>query len=151
MACKVNYNQEGKIKSVLDEQGKESILFKKISQHPTVENLEDALEVYKNQYTDKMYQKEENYMLANRVGDKVYGSYAEALQNNPSKIEVGFLDNSGNFLPFKTIKPSFDTKVEKGFINLNIKEGFLSEVKEIYDGESYFQHRCRSSCKRCYS
>ena len=139
MACKVNYNQEGKIKSVLDEQGKESILFKKISQHPTVENLEDALEVYKNQYTDKMYQKEENYMLANRVGDKVYGSYAEALQNNPSKIEVGFLDNSGNFLPFKTIKPSFDTKVEKGFINLNIKEGFLSEVKEIYDGESYFQ------------
>jgi len=139
MACTVTYNENNEIKKVSKPNGKESTLFRKIASHPSIDTLEDSLAVYKNIYTDKMNQKEENYMVANRVDGVVYGSYKKALENNPAKIEVGFLDNSGNFTPFKTIEPSFDPKTEKGFINLNIKEGFISEVKEIYDGKSYFQ------------
>lgn len=139
MACRVDYNQEGKILKVSKRGGKESTLFKKIAKHPMVESLEEALEVYKNTETSKLYQKEENYMVANRVGEDVFGFYKDALQNNPSEIEVGFLDNSGNFLPFKKVQPSYDTSTEKGFINKNIKEGLLSDNKIINNGEVYFQ------------
>lgn len=139
MACRVEYNQENKILKVTKRGGKESSLFKKIAKHPMVESLEDALEVYKNTETSKMYQKEENYMVANRVGKTVFGSYKDAIQNNPSEVEVGFLDNSGNFLAFKKVQPSYDTSTEKGFINQYIKEGLISENKIINNGESYFQ------------
>lgn len=139
MSCRVNYNEEGQILTVEKPNGKESTLFKKIAAHPLINSLEDALEVYKNKDTSKMYQKEENYMVAHRVNGKVYGSYKEALQQEPTKIEVGFLDNSGNFLSFKTVEPSFDVKTKEGFINKNIKEGLLSEVKVINNGKSYFK------------
>jgi len=139
MACRVSYNQDNKIQKVENRDGKESSLFRKISSHPTVDSLEDSLEIYKNTESEEMYQKEENYMVANRVGGEIFGSYKDALKGNPSQVEVGFLDNSGNFIPFKTVKPSFDKKTVKGFINQGIKEGYISENKETYDGQSYFQ------------
>lgn len=139
MACRVEYNQEEKIQKVLKRDGKESTLFKKIAKHPMVDTLEDALEVYKNTETSKIYQKEENYMVANRVGDNIFGSYKDALQSSPSEIEIGFLDNSGNFTSFKKVQPSYDTSTEKGFVNQYIKEGLISDSKILNNGESYFQ------------
>jgi hypothetical protein len=55
MACTVNYNKNGKIKSVLNPDGSESRLFKKIAKLPHVKNLEEALEIFKNSYSKKFY------------------------------------------------------------------------------------------------
>ena len=139
MACRVDYNENDKILKVTKRDGKESSLFRKLAEHPAIENLEEALEVYKNTESSKMYQKEENYMVTNRVGEEIYGSYAEALKQNPSEVEVGFLDNSGNFTVFKKVQPSFDTTTEKGFINTYLKLGLLSDNKVISQGETYFE------------
>ena len=55
MACTVNYNKNGKIKSVLNPDGTESKLFKQIAKLPHVKNLEEALEIFKNSYSKKFY------------------------------------------------------------------------------------------------
>lgn len=48
--CKVQYNSDNTIARVLDENGKESSLFKQIARLPHVESLEEALDIYKNKY-----------------------------------------------------------------------------------------------------
>ena len=55
MACTVNYNKNKKIDSVLTAQGERSKLFDQLAKLPHMENLEQALETYKNVYAPKFY------------------------------------------------------------------------------------------------
>lgn len=54
MSCTINLNKDGSIKTVLTPEGVESNLFKQISKIPHVATLEDALEAFKNVYSDKL-------------------------------------------------------------------------------------------------
>ena len=54
MNCTINFNKDGSIKTVLTPEGVESNLFKQISKIPHVATLEDALEAFKNVYSDKI-------------------------------------------------------------------------------------------------
>lgn len=53
MACTIKYNKKGKIETVLTPQGKESQLFKQIAKLPHVNNLEEALDIFKNSYSKR--------------------------------------------------------------------------------------------------
>lgn len=55
MACTIKYNKKGKIETVLTPQGKESQLFKQIAKLPHVNNLEEALDIFKNSYSKRFY------------------------------------------------------------------------------------------------
>jgi hypothetical protein len=138
MSCKIKYNKDTPV-AVEKANGAESQLFKDTFSHPIIEDFEDALDFYKNIYSDKLYQKEENYTIANRVNGEIMTSYKDALATEASEIEVGYLDNSGEFYSLRKIKPSFDTSTQKGFINTYIKQGFLSDIKNVVSGKSYFQ------------
>lgn len=53
MACKLEKNQKnGKVNKVLDESGNESVLFQQIFNTPVL-SLTEAIEIYKNIYSDK--------------------------------------------------------------------------------------------------
>lgn len=137
MSCKIKYNNDKPV-AVEKPNGAESQLFKETFSHPSIENFDEALEMYKNMYTEEFYQKEENYTVANRVNGEVMTSYKKSLKTG-DEIEVGYLDNSGEFIPLKKVNPSFDTTTKEGFINTYIRDGFLAENKGVIDGESYFQ------------
>lgn len=53
MGCNV-IRKQGKIQEVITPQGQKSILFEKIAAHPLIESKEQALEVYKNLYSQKV-------------------------------------------------------------------------------------------------
>lgn len=141
MACRITYNSDNQPTGVVKRNGQESQLFREVLNHPMVENFEEALSIYKNTETSKLYQKEENYLFANRANGEVFTSYRAALNTEAGDIEIGFFDNSGNFTPIKTIQPSLDPKTPKGFINLQVKQGIIGEQKVFKNGVAYFQPR----------
>lgn len=54
MDCTIKFTKEGKIKNVFTPQGVESKLFQQIAKLPHVNNLEEALEIFKNIYSKKL-------------------------------------------------------------------------------------------------
>lgn len=84
-------------------------------------------------------QKEHNYLFANRANGEVFSSYKDALNTEATEIEIGFLDNSGNFYPIKTIRPSFDETTQKGFVNSFVKQGIIADQKKAVAGTMYHQ------------
>lgn len=69
MACKIEL-KDNKIFRVLDEAGNESLLFKEIAALPHVKTMEDALDIYKNVFTQRMSQ---GSSLVTEAGEKKYG------------------------------------------------------------------------------
>lgn len=141
MACKINYNSDNKIVSVTGQNGQESTLFNALASHPMVENMEQALEMYKNIYSKELEEnKETDYVLSHRTSEgEVVSRYKDALKSETPSLEIGLLDNSGNFHSLMTVKPSFDTDTRDGFINTYVREGILSENKALRNGESFLQ------------
>lgn len=54
MSCTIKLNVDGSINNVLTPDGKESRLFKQIARLPHINSLEEALEIFKNTYSEKM-------------------------------------------------------------------------------------------------
>lgn len=54
MSCTIKFNKDGSIDNVLTPEGNESRLFKQIARLPHINTLEEALEVFKNTYSDKI-------------------------------------------------------------------------------------------------
>lgn len=58
MSCKIQKNNKnGKINSILNQNGEKSVLFQQIFNTPTL-SLDESIEVYKNIYSDKFKPKE---------------------------------------------------------------------------------------------
>jgi len=55
MSCKIVYDNQGNFKKALDPQGKESKLFKQILKIPHVKSIKDAVDLYGNIYSKRMY------------------------------------------------------------------------------------------------
>jgi len=53
MSCTINYNTDGKISRVNNPDGTESMLFNQLAKIPHMDTLEQALESFKNVYTEK--------------------------------------------------------------------------------------------------
>jgi len=54
MTCTIKFNKNGGIDNVLTPNGTESRLFKQIARLPHTNSLEEALETFKNVYSDKI-------------------------------------------------------------------------------------------------
>lgn len=54
MSCTIKFNKDGSINNVLTPEGKESRLFREIARLPHINSLEEALEIFKNTYSEKM-------------------------------------------------------------------------------------------------
>lgn len=89
--------------------------------------------------TQKLDQKESNYSFWQRYNGKTTASYKTALDSGAEEIELGFMDNSGNFTPIKTIRPNFDETTPKGFVNSYIKQGLMADRRKDVNGVSYYQ------------
>lgn len=87
MACKVDYDKNGKINKVYDQNGQTSKLFTSIAKLPHMNTLEEALEVYKNTFTKKFYS-----LMGERGAQRV-NRFKESL-NEAKKLELEGKDYS---------------------------------------------------------
>lgn len=135
MDCSFQYNNRGEIVKVLDKQGNESILYKTIAKHLLIE---DALATYKNIFTDKFKDLEENQInFTHRVGDETFSSFKEALEvaQENSTIKVGF-EVDGKFTELLSITKNTELTNELGFIQAGLLNDLIATEKVLV-GNSY--------------
>src|SRR6187402_835134 len=91
--CSITRNSAGEITKVLNKEGVESQLYKNIAKHPLITNTEQALEVYKNAYSEDFADLDENAInFTHEVDGKTYSSFKDALtsaQENQT-VKIGF-------------------------------------------------------------
>jgi len=105
MSCTIKFNNEGKIKTVLTPQGVESKLFKQIARLPHVSSLEEALDIFKNVYSESMQAKEpivEAQKEGITIDESVFSKY-DSLRKNiddapTSRIKNKNIQELKNFL-----------------------------------------------------
>ena len=130
MSCRVIRNENNQITKVNDSQNRESSLFNSIVSHPLVKDSELALNIYKNTFLPKIG---ENAQWLHKTGDIFTPDYKTALQESEigQEIEIGFINEKGEFFPIvKTVKNTNKDTYE-GFLNSYIENGILSPKKNI--------------------
>lgn len=137
MSCTIHFNKSGKINTVLNRDGSESMLFKQISKLPHVASLEEALELYKNTYAEDSGIGEDSNLAFKADTGQTFNTYKEALQNsNGGDIETGVFGEKG-FVVLQTVSSNTNPASYEGFINRYIKENILSDERIIQDGEVF--------------
>ena len=146
MTCTIKFNKSGGIDNVFTPNGVESKLFKQIARLPHTTSLEEALETFKNVYSDKINisnQAVEPSLIFKSDRGANFNSFKDALKDSTGgTIEVGILVNDV-FMPLQMISSNTNTKTYEGFINSLIKEDVLSDEKLIQDGKLY--HKAEGS------
>jgi hypothetical protein len=133
MSCKVELNSQNKIVKVKDAQGDDSILFKSLVQNPHL-SVDQALELYKNVFTDKFQGDEYPLIYKNTRGEE-YNTFGEALRaTKVGKIEA----YSSKNLMF-SIDSSTDSKTYGGFLNSMISGELLKGETFFDNGDQIFQ------------
>ena len=134
--CQIKYNGLGKIDTVLDKDGNPSYLYDTIARHPFVESKEKAAEIYKNIFTSKV---DEESSFTNKTKYGYTDSFKEALDESQDGdiIEVGF--QGKDFVKIMSIEVNTNPKTLEGFIQLQIKNGLLSEKKVLDPNGSFFK------------
>lgn len=151
--CSIKRNTNNEIQKVLDKNGNESKLFKNVARHPLTNSTEDALNVYKNAYSDKFKDLDESELsFTHQVNGETINSFKEALQasleNQP--IEMGFYTD-GNFTSLLTVTKNTELDNEIGFLQAGILNGLISE-KRVKIGNNYvLQAEGRSEAKQVAS
>jgi len=138
MACKVTRNEDGQITKVLNSQGKESELFNIVASHPLMQNTEKALDVYKNIYSPKIGDtNEDNIQFTHSIGDVETTSFKEALKiaQESEEIKIGFKTDN-KFYPILTTIKNVDKSSVIGFTQASILEGTMSQDR-IKIGNDY--------------
>lgn len=142
MSCTIKFNKDNSIKNVLTPEGKESKLFKQIARLPHVGSLEEALEVFKNTYSDKIgIYNQANVVEPNLVfkSDKgnTFDTFKEALKDSTGgDINMG-IPVDGKFTALQTVSSNTNVETYNGFLNSLIKEDMLSDEKIIEGGKTY--------------
>jgi hypothetical protein len=139
MDCTIRFNSEGSIKNVLTPEGKESRLFKSIAKLPHVDSLEEALELFKNAYSDAVQKGATEPKLVFKSDRGVSTkSYKEALAGSSGgDIKVGLESEEKGFVSILEVSSNINPSTRGGFINNMISEGIMSDERLIQDGKSY--------------
>ena len=120
MTCTIKFNKSGGIDNVFTPNGVESKLFKQIARLPHTTSLEEALETFKNVYSDKINisnQAVEPSLIFKSDRGANFNSFKDALKDSTGgTIEVGILVNDV-FIPLQMISSNTNTKTYEGFIN----------------------------------
>nr|DAI89619.1 MAG TPA: hypothetical protein [Caudoviricetes sp.] len=150
MSCTVNRNSDNQITKVLDQQGNESKLFISVASNPLVENTETALEIYKNIYSPKISQENENNIqFIHEVNGKQFSSLKSALKEavDGQKIELGFLVNN-EFTPVMSVTKNVDKSSVNGFTQASILEGTMAENRVKIGNEYLLQSEGQTDYKK---
>lgn len=135
MSCTIQYTEKGEIKNVLTPEGVESKLFRQIARLPHIDSLDEALNIFKNTYTED-FQEEQPLTFKSDKGS-LHTTYAEALKNSTSgNIEIGQSSGEG-FKSLVTVSANTNVANYEGLINNLIKSGILSDERIIEDGKTY--------------
>lgn len=133
MSCKVELNKQNEIVKVKDAQGNESVLFNSIVQNPHI-GSEQALEIYKNVYTDK-FKGSETALSYKNAGGQVFDNFADALKGTDSgNIEAYSSDN----LMF-SVDSSTDPTTYGGLVNSLIADDLIKGETLFDNGAHIFQ------------
>lgn len=140
MTCTIKFNKNGGIDNVLTPNGTESRLFKQIARLPHTNSLEEALETFKNVYSDKIdiaNQAQEPSLNFKSDKGNTFNSFKEALKDSTGgDIEIGIPVND-TFTVLQKISSNTNIETYEGFINSLIKEDVLSDEKIIEAGKTY--------------
>jgi hypothetical protein len=140
MTCTIKFNKSGGIDNVFTPNGGESKLFKQIAKLPHTSSLEEALETFKNVYSEKINisnQGLEPSLIFKSDKGGNFNSFKDALKDSTGGIiEIG-IPVDGNFMPLQKVSSNTNTKTYEGFVNSLIKEDVLSDEKIIEDGKTY--------------
>lgn len=135
MSCTIKYNKNGSIKTVLNLEGTESRLFNQIARLPHVESLEEALDIFKNTYSEKISDQTPIVFLSDK--GNIFTTFKEALsESSGGEIQIG-MDTDLGFKNLVSVSSNTNPSVFEGFINNLIKSDILSEDKIIEGGETY--------------
>lgn len=132
MSCKITFNKDNSIKTVLDENGDESTLFNEIIALPFIKTKEEGLEVFKEGMESSVTDS-----LQFKANDKTYNSYKDALQEG-SDIEVG-IESMDGFKSLIKVPYNINPNTLDGFVNKYVKEGILKDEKVEYLGKTYYK------------
>lgn len=121
MACKVDYDKNGKINKVYDQNGRTSKLFTSIAKLPHINNLEEALEVYKNTFTKKFYS-----LMGERNTSKLENREESdyRIQNSADPLGIDIQ----NQILFKNPEPNLNFKSSLGNNFTTYKEALLDST-----------------------
>ena len=139
MACTIKFNKNGAIDNVLTPNGEESRLFKQIARLPHTNSLEEALETFKNIYSDSIGNNMESEPGLIFKSDKngMFDSFKEALKDSTGgDIETGILVDD-KFVSLQKVSSNTNVETYEGLINSLIKEDVLSDERLIEAGKSY--------------
>ena len=89
MACTIDYNKNGNIIKVNTPRGEESKLFNQIAKLPHVDNLEEALEIYKNTYTEEFKTNRVFYSIIGEKGANNVEEYKRTLDEAKEMFSNG--------------------------------------------------------------
>lgn len=92
MSCNIEFNKDGKIARVNTIDGKESKLFRQISQIPHIKTLEEALDSYKNIFSSKLFYNIIGEKGAGRL-EKYNSSLQQAKELEKNKIDYDSISN----------------------------------------------------------
>lgn len=82
---------------------------------------------------------EQNLVYVSDRGNR-YSTYKQALQDSSTgDIQIGVDTKLEGFKPLLSVSSNTNPNQTEGFINLQIKQGLLSDTKYIQDGKSYHQ------------
>jgi len=141
MNCTVKTDENNQITKVLNQQGTESKLFISVASHPFITSTEEALGVYKNIYSSKIGEENENNIqFVHEVNGEQFSSLKSALKEavEGQKIELGFLSNN-KFTPILTTTKNVDKSSVNGFTQASILEGTMAENRVKIGNEYLLQ------------
>ena len=128
MACKIKYNGNGTISTVINEKGNPDPLFTALSKIPVIESKEKALDIFIQ--TSNF---EGDLNLQYRVGDKIFNNYKEALEEN-SEISIGVYESINSNPQENSISlDSLDLNNPDVVQHLNITYGSIEKYKEALE------------------
>lgn len=140
MSCNIVYGQNNKIAKVLDTNGQESLLFKKIAKIPHIKNLEKALEIYKQSITPTVF-----YNIIGEEGAKNVIKIKNKLEEAKKLLNKGVALNeiekkTGWYLENEDWK-YLDREALKNIklIKNKIEYGKEYRLSEIIDNKNLFQ------------
>lgn len=140
MPCSITRTPTGSISKVLSSQGVESELYNQIASLPFIQNGEEALEVYLQTESDKIFSKINSLegverfpsgepKISFQVNNKVVTNYKDALLNSAGEsVTIGFQGES-EFIPLQEVNTSISPDTTTGIINNLILDGFLNPSK----------------------
>lgn len=148
--CSVQRNENNEITKVLNSAGKQSKLFAEIAVHPLVQSTEEALNIYKNVYSSKIGEiNEDSIQFINEVNDQQFTSMKSALKTakEGQQINIGFQVNN-EFIPILSTTKNVDKSSVNGFIQASILEGALAENRVKIGNEYLLQSEGQNEMKK---